>query len=400
MRWHDILAERIDAVGRSDVAAVLALAERPDVVSLAGGLPDPRTFLLDEVREVADAVLREVGAAALGYSPVPGVAAFRESIAARMTAAGRPTEPGQVLVTTGGIAALDLIAKSALNPGDAVIVGEPTYLAALHVFKSYQARLVGVPVDADGMDPDALAERLETLADAGVRPKLLYLVPSFQNPTGVTLPETRRRRILDLARAREIAVIEDAAYRALRFEGEAPPLMAALAPDAVLYIDTFSKVFNPGVRLGWAVAPAPVIETLITAKQGQDQCTSALAQHVCRGYIDRGFLDRQVERARALYRDKRDALLAALDAHMPDGVSWTHPEGGFYSWVTCPERVDTDALLGRAIAEERVAYVPGRAFYHDGTGQNHLRLCYSYVTNADIEPGIARLAAVLGRALR
>lgn len=395
--WKSRLARRMGSLGRSDVAAVLELAEQPDIVSFAGGLPDPATYLLDEVRQITEHVLLEQGRKALGYGPAPGVTPLREWLARWMTARGRPTDAEETLVTTGGVAALDLIAKVFLDPGDVVLVGRPSYLAALHVFRSYGTRLVGVTVDEHGLVPEALEACLRDLAAADIRPKLLYTVPSFQNPSGVTIPEPRRRRILEMARAYDLGIIEDAAYRELRFEGAAPPLLAALDPDRVILIDTFSKIFNPGMRLGWVTAPRELIAPLIAAKQGQDQCASTLAQYICLAFAERGLIERQLGMAVPLYRRKRDTMCLALEAHMPRGCTWTRPQGGFYLWLTLPEHLDSEALLPRAIADEKLAYVPGPAFFHDGTGHRHMRLCYSYVDQARIDDGIQRLGALLAR---
>ncbi len=399
MLWKSLYADRLDAIGHSDVAALLKLAERPEVISFAGGLPDPDTFLLDEVKAVADEVLANAGRAALGYGPTAGITPLREWLAEHMTQLGRPTTVDETLVTTGGIAALDLICKVLLNPGDVVIVGEPAYMAALHVFKSYQARFAGVPLDEDGMQPGRLEEVLSELRSEGVRPKLIYTVPSFQNPAGVTMPESRRRRLAELATEYEVPVVEDDAYSALRFEGEAPPLLAELDSAHVIHINTFSKVFNPGVRLGWVAAPADLIEALVLVKQGQDQCSTTLGQYLALEFAARGLIDKQVSAAVSVYRRKRDAMLDALEQHFPQDARWTRPAGGFYTWVTLPEGIDTEALLQTAIEEEAVAYVAGPAFYHDRRGQNHMRLCYSYVPESQIEPGIQRLSRVIESAL-
>jgi 2-aminoadipate transaminase len=272
MNWKNVYAGRVDAMGHSDVAGMLKLSERPDVISFAGGLPDPNVFLLDEIREVFDAVFVEKGKTALGYGPTKGISSLREWLADKMTRFGRPAKSDECLVTTGGIAALDLICKVLMDPGDTVIVGEPAYLAALHVIRSYQGRFAGVPVDERGMQPEALESTLEALKSLSVRPKFIYLVPSFQNPKGVTMPERRRKRIVETASQYGVPIIEDAAYRDLRLEGEAPPILASLDSENVIFINTFSKIFNPGVRIGWITAPASFIETLTLAKQGQDQC--------------------------------------------------------------------------------------------------------------------------------
>jgi 2-aminoadipate transaminase len=395
MNWSTRYASRIEAIGHSDVVAILKLAERPDVISFAGGLPDPSTFLVEETKEILLEVLAERGHTALGYSPTPGVTPFREWLAEYMTHNGRPTAVEECLVTTGGIAALDLICKALLDPGDTVVVGEPSYLAALHVIKSYEGRFAGVPLDGEGMQPEALEAKLKDLERDLALPKFIYLVPSFQNPAGVTLSEKRRNRIAEIANHYDVPIVEDAAYRDLRFEGQAPPLLCSLDPKTVTHINTLSKIFNPGVRLGWVTGPSELIETLVLAKQGQDQCSTTIGQYLTHAFASRGLLERQKATAVELYRRKRDIMLQALRNHFPAEAHWTKPEGGFYTWVTLPTHMDTEALLPHAIEKASVAYVAGPAFYHDRTGNHHLRLCYSYVPETQIEEGVRRLGRLV-----
>ena len=399
MDWKSRPSSRIRAIGRSDVADILKLSERPEIISFAGGLPDPDTFLVDEIARVAAEVLTDTGRAALGYGPTPGITPMREWLAERMTGWGRPTRVAETLVTTGGIAALDLLAGVLVDPGDVVVVGEPAYLAALHVFRSYRSQFAGVEVDQLGMVPDSLETALAELQHRGVKPALIYTVPSFQNPSGATLPGDRRRQLVDIAARFGVPIVADEAYRDLRFEGTSPPLLSALDPDNAIHINTFSKFFNPGMRLGWITAPAALIEPLIVAKQTQDQCSSTLGQYMCRAFARHGFVDRQIARAIEIYTRKRDAMVRALRTHMPPGVTFTRPEGGFYVWLTLPPGIDSGALLDTAINRENVAYVPGPSFFHHSEGQRHLRLCYSYVAETTIDEGIARLAGLLGHAL-
>ena len=397
MSWKNLYADRVNAMAHGDVAGMLKLSERPDVISFAGGLPDPNVFLLDEIREIFDAVFVEKGRAALGYGPTKGIGSLREWLAQKMIRSGRPSRADECLVTTGGIAALDLICKVLMDPGDTVIVGKPSYLAALHVIRSYQGRFAGVPVDERGMQPEALASTLEELERSSIRPKFIYLVPSFQNPKGVSLPGSRRKKIVETASQYGVPIIEDAAYRDLRFEGEAPPTFASLNPENVIFINTFSKVFNPGVRVGWITAPASFIETLALAKQGQDQCASTIGQYAAFAFVSKGLIKKQIASAVKTYRRKRDAMLAALEKYFPQNANWTIPEGGFYTWVTFPEGVDTDRLLPRAIDEVSVAYGAGPAFFYDRSGKENMRLSYSYVSVQEIEEGIKRLADFLSR---
>jgi len=395
MNWNTLYSSRIDSMGHSDVVEMLKLAEQPEVISFAGGLPDPETFLLEETRDAFEEAFAQRGRALLGYGPTPGITPLRAWLAEHMTRLGRPSTVEECLITTGGIAALDLICKVLLDPGDVVIVGEPSYVAALQVIRSYQARFAGVPLDDEGMQPDALKSVLEDSRLKSLHPKFMYLVPSFQNPSGATLSDERRKTIIEIALAYGVPIVEDAAYRALRFEGQAPPLFAALEPRNVIHINTLSKVFNPGVRLGWVTAPQELIETLALAKQGQDQCSSTIGQYLAFAFASKGLIERQTSAAVEIYRRKRDAMLEALPRYFPANARWTRPQGGFYSWVTLPEGFDTEALLPRAIEEVSVAYAPGPAFYHNRTGKEHMRLCYSYVSVTEIEEGIRRLGQLL-----
>ncbi|MFQ5629439.1 MAG: PLP-dependent aminotransferase family protein [bacterium] len=399
MDWKSLFAKRVGAIGHSDVVNILKLAERPDVISFAGGLPDPNTFLLGEAKQITEEVLAEHGRTALGYGPTAGITPLREWLAGRMAQYGRSTELAETVITTGGIAALDLICKVLLDPGDVVVVGEPTYVAALHVFKSYQARFAGVQLDHEGIKTDALEAKLHSLQRESIRPKFIYTVPSFQNPAGVTLSEPRRRELLEIARSYNIPVIEDAAYRDLRFEDTTPPLLAALDPENVIHINTFSKVFNPGVRVGWATGPADIIDALILAKQGQDQCSSTIGQYLTFAFASQGLIEKQIMNAVEIYRRKRDTMLSALAEYFPQNTQWTKPKGGFYTWVILPEVIDTEKLLEIAIEKESVAYVPGPAFYHNRSGKNRLRLCYSYVSESVIEEGVQRLGRVVSKVM-
>ena len=399
MNWNTHYSSRIDSMKHSDVVAMLKLAEQPEIISFAGGLPDPATFLLEEIKELYEEVLVQRGQAALGYGPTAGITPFREWLAEHMTRLGRPSKVEECLVTTGGIASLDLICKVLLDPGDMVIVGEPDYVAALQVIRSYQGWFSGVPLDDKGMQPDALKKTLESLKRESCRPKFIYLVPSFQNPSGVTLTEARRKRIIEIAVEYNVPVIEDEAYRDLRFEGEAPPLLASLDAEAVIHINTFSKIFAPGVRIGWVTAQQEFIETLALAKQSQDQCSTTIGQYVALAFATKGLIEQHTSNAVEIYRRKRDAMLAALDNYFPQSARWTKAQGGFYSWVTLPKNIDTETLLPRAIEDASVAYGAGPSFYHDRSGSEHMRLCYSYVSESQIEEGIRRLGHLVSEIL-
>jgi 2-aminoadipate transaminase len=298
------------------------------------------------------------------------------------------------MITSGGIDCMELLAKSYIDPGDVVAVEAPTYLGGIMAFRGYEADVRGVPVDNDGMRVDVLGDLLAS----GLRPKIVYTIPDFQNPTGLSMSADRRRELAGLARRYGFLILEDVAYRELGFDGEPPPSLWSLAPDVVLQAGTFSKIFVPGVRLGWAAGPDAIISRLVIAKQNSDQCSGALGQRMLEEYGRGGHLDRQIIESRALYARRAALLNEALTAHMPPGTTWTRPAGGFYIWVTAPDGVDTVALAGAARAR-KVAYVPGQPFYPDQSGRTQMRLAYSRVADDLIDEGVRRIGAVVRTAL-
>ena len=379
--WQAAFAERTRAGAGDGIAAILGLLANPDLISFAGGFPDPRTFPAERVAELVGGL----DATAFQYAPTQGLPGTRDAIAGRLEQ--RPAED-ELLVTSGGIEGLELVAKSFLDRGDTVVTEAPTYLGAIMAFRAFEAEVVAVPLDADGLDVEALASLLED----GLRPKLLYTIPDHQNPAGVTLAAERRAALVALARRYGFLVVEDVAYRELGFDGTAPPSLWSLAPDVVVQLGTTSKTFFPGVRLGWAVGPAEVVAQLVSAKQNTDQCAGALGQRLFEEYVRRGWIDEQLRASRDLYARKARLLLDALAATMPATVEWTTPRGGFFSWLTLP--VDAADFAQRAAAAG-VAVVPGALFYPDGRGTENVRLSFSMVDEALIEPGIATLAALI-----
>jgi 2-aminoadipate transaminase len=383
-----------------EVTEILKLAERPDVISLAGGLPDPAVFPMDRVRESQERVLREEGATALNYGPNAGFTRLREWIAERMEAReGVSVGVENVLVTSGGIEALNLVSMAVLDPGDTVLVEAPTYLAALHVFRSQEARIASVATDANGLVPEALREKLKELEKTGVRPRFLYVIPSFQNPSGATWSGERRRRVVEICDEASIPIVEDHAYAELCYEGERERSLKSLAPSNVVFIHTFSKIFAPGARLGWAAADSDLIEKLGLAKLGTDQCANTLTQRLVYDYGSRGHIEEQVKSAIDLYRRKRDRMEAAMRRHFPPQTTWIHPLGGFFFWVALPGDIDTEALLPLAIEREKTAFVAGPPFFADRSGKNFMRLAFSFVPEDRIEEAIERLARAI-RALQ
>src|SRR5215472_6089875 len=393
--WEADLARRTQTLGGGEITAILALAGATDVITFSGGFPDPSTFATEALSEIATRLITTDAAVALQYSATEGIVSVRDYVSGRLAALeGHAPGTGELMITSGGIDCMELLAKSYLDPDDEVAVEAPTYLGAIMAFRGYEAKVRGVPMDTDGMRVDVLADQLA----GGLRPKILYTIPDFQNPTGLSMSLERRQELVELARRYGFLILEDVAYRELGFTQAPPPSLWALAPDVVLQAGTFSKIFCPGFRLGWAAGPAEIISRLVVAKQNSDQCAGALGQRMLEEYGRTGQLQHQVLRSRALYA-KRAALTAeALSRHMPEGTTWTTPQGGFYIWVTAPDGADTVALSAVARAR-KVAYVPGRPFYPGDEGHAQLRLSYSRVDDELIEEGIRRIGEVLKTAL-
>jgi len=393
--WSARLARRARALGGGEITAILALAGATDVITFSGGFPDPRTFPAEILSSIAAKLIAEDAAVALQYAATEGLAGVRDYVAGRLEfREGTAPGPGELMITSGGIDCMELLAKSYVDPGDVVVVEAPTYLGAIMAFRGYEADVHGVAVDGSGMRVDLVADQLAR----GLRPKIVYTIPDYQNPTGLSMNAERRHELVRLARRYGFLILEDVAYRDLGFGSAPPPCLWSLAPDVVLQAGTFSKIFFPGVRLGWAAGPAEIVSRLVVAKQNSDQCSGALGQRMLEEYGRAGHLDRQIVSSRALYA-RRAALMAdALGAHMPDGTTWTRPEGGFYVWLTAPDGVDTVALSAAARAR-KVAYVPGRPFYPAEDGAAQLRLAYSRVADHLIDEGIRRIGEVLRTAL-
>ena len=393
--WTASFARRTQTLGGGEITAILSLAGATDVITFSGGFPDPATFPRDVLGEIAARLIATDVAVALQYSPTEGLPGLRDYVAGRLESQqGRRPAAGELMITSGGIDCMELVAKSLVDAGDVVVVEAPTYLGAIMAFRGYEADLRGVPMDDDGMQVDALADLLAT----GVRPKLLYTIPDHQNPTGLSMAADRRAELVDLARRYHFLILEDVAYRELGFEDTAPPSLWSEAPDVVVQAGTFSKTFFPGVRLGWAAGPPEIITQLITAKQNSDQCSGALGQRMLEEYGRGGHLDRQLVQSRALYARRAALMNEALRAHMPDGTTWTSPRGGFFTWVTAPDGVDTVALSPAASAR-KVAYVPGQPFYPGQGGATQMRLAYSRVSDELIDEGARRLGDLVRTAL-
>jgi 2-aminoadipate transaminase len=374
---------------------LMAITERPDVISLAGGLPDTSTFPAESLAALTSKMAATGAARALQYGPTEGMAAAKECIAEVMAAEDTPVDPDDVLVTTGGQQVIDLVCKTLVDPGDVIVAEAPTYPGAVPTFMSYEADVVQVAMDDDGMLVDELEETLDRLDGEGRRPKFIYTIPSFHNPAGVTLSLPRRRRLVEVARERELLVLEDNPYGLLRYEGEPLPTLHSLdRGEYVIYLGTFSKILSPGIRLGWATAPAPVLEKMNLGKQGADLCSSAFSQMFVASYFEHDQWQDYLESLKDLYRRRRDTMLDALAEHFPREASWTRPQGGLFLWATLPDYIDTTDLLAAALSHN-VAFVPGRAAYLDGRGGSSMRLNFSGVSEQEIREGVRRIGEVV-----
>ena len=399
--WEPRYAARAERMRASEIRELLKLLEQPGIISFAGGIPDPALFPVAEARAAYAAVLADAAMAGGGlqYSVSEGYLPLRQWIVRHMGDLGVACEEDNIVVTSGSQQALDFLGRLLLSPGDTALVTAPTYLGALQAFSAYEPRYDELRPEDGNRTPQSYAQ---AAAAAGARVKFAYVVPSYANPTGETLSLAARERLLDLAAELDIPVVEDAAYAALRFEGDAlPPIMAlevarrgGIDNARSIYCGTFSKVLSPGLRVGWIVAPQAMIRRLVLVKQASDLNNSTINQMVMHRLAETAY-DAQVERARAHYRRRRDAMLAALETRMPGGVTWTRPGGGLFVWLRLPDGMDGASLLDRAVKEAGVAFVPGAAFFHDGRGRNALRLSYSLADAAQIEAGIARLARLI-----
>ncbi len=383
---------------------MMSLTERPEVISLAGGLPDTSTFPPELYAKLMSKVAAEQTAKALQYGPTEGLAAVMDCIVEVMACEQTAVDPDEVMVTTGGQQVIDLVCKALIDPGDVIVAEAPTYPGAVPTFGAYQAEVLQIEMDSDGMPIDELEASLDRLAAQGRKPKLIYTIPNFQNPGGVTMSLPRRRRLVEVAREREILVLEDNPYGMLRYEGDPLPTLYSLdaqlagrggASDFVIYLGTFSKILSPGVRVGWAVAPPPVLEKLNLGKQGADLCSSPVTQLFVAAYFHSYDWRSYLERLRGLYHARRDAMLAALQQHFGSSAQWTRPQGGMFIWATLPDYIDTTDLLARALETEDVAFVPGRSAYVDGRGASSMRLNFAGVAEADIAEAVRRIGRVV-----
>jgi len=396
-RYGALFAERTKVMKSSAMRDLMALTERDDVISLAGGLPDTSTFPADSYASLMSEVAANSCARALQYGPTEGLAVVKRCIVEVMRAESMEVDEDELLVTTGGQQVIDLVCKTLVDPGDVVVCEAPTYPGAVPTFSSYQANVVQITMDRDGMRTDELESTLDQLERSGHRPKFIYTVPNFHNPAGVTLSLERRHELVRIAAERELLVLEDNPYGLLRYEGEPLPTLRSLDEEFIIYASTFSKILSPGVRLGWTAAPAPVLAKMNLGKQASDLCSSSISQYFVSAYFESTRPPSWEDYVRSLidiYRRRRDVMLDALAEYFPREAEWTHPQGGLFIWATLPDYIDTTDLLARGL-EEHVAFVPGRAAYVDGRGGSSMRLNFSGVGVDDIREGLKRLGEVV-----
>lgn len=391
--WYSNYAARTAGLAASEVRALFAVASRPEVVSLAGGMPAVSALPQELVVESINRVMHEQGPVALQYGSGQGVPALREQILDVMAMEGIKASADDVVVTTGSQHALELVSKLFLDPGDVVIAEGPSYVTAIVIFRSFQAETYHVAMDEHGMIPESLRETIAQLKAAGRRIKLLYTIPSFQNPAGVTLSWERRLEVLQIAKENGILVLEDNPYGLLHFDAPPPPAMRSVDEEGVIYLGTFSKTLAPGFRVGWALAPHAIREKLILANEAAVLSPSSFSQLVVSEYLDTIDWRAQVDRFRGVYQERKEAMISALAEYLPN-LSWTDPQGGFYVWLTLPPYLDSKQMLPRAV-KELVAYTPGTAFFADGGGRNNIRLSFCYPTPEAIRTGIRRLQNVV-----
>ena len=386
-----LLSKNALSMRRSQIRDLLSVATRPEIISFAGGFPSPESFPVEDLKRIMQEVLDKEGAAALQYGSTDGVKSLREEISRLYKRDENLDVPVEnIMITTASQQALDLICRIFIDPGDVIVCGLPTYLAALQSVWSYRGQPYGLRHN------NGLAEACNVLCATGKKPKFIYSIPDFQNPSGETMTLEERKYVVDVARKYDLLIVEDTPYKNIRFEGETLPSMYSMAPERVIMVGTFSKTFVPGFRLGWIVAQHDVIERIIVAKQSSDLCTPVFNQMVAAHYLASGAYDVNLKKTCALYKRKKNVMVSSFEEFMPKGVTWTNPDGGLFLFLRLPEQFDTRELFDLAI-KENVAFVIGEAFHSDGSGKNTMRLNFSFASDEKIREGVRRLAAAIRR---
>jgi 2-aminoadipate transaminase len=395
-----LLSKSAKGMKRSAIREILKLLQNPGMISFAGGLPAPETFPVNDLKKVVIEVLEKEGTFALQYGTTEGDPLLRKIIAERLNRQGLVLSTDNIIITTGSQQGLDLIARILIDSGDNVLCGLPSYLGGLNAFISYGANMIGIPLDDHGMKTDILEKEIVSLKDLGKKIKFIYIIPDFQNPTGITLPESRRLQIIEIAQKHDLLIVEDSPYREIRFEGKAQRLTFGLDKTGrVITLGTFSKIFAPGFRVGWILGQPLILDKIVTAKQTADICTSSFEQRILARYMEKGLLEKNLPKTISLYRERRDLMLDCFRKYMPDEVSWTKPEGGLFLFVTMPTGISASSVLKKAIVNN-VAFVDGSTFFCNNQGLNTMRINFSYSNRNEIEAGVERLAGVIKNELK
>jgi len=402
IHFDQLYSDRAGKMRKSEIRELLKVTQDPEIISFAGGLPNPQSFPIQDLKSIVQTVLNNHGKVALQYGATQGINELRERLVERSIKEGMKggVSLENIIITSGSQQALDAVGKIFLNPGDIAIVGLPSYLGGINAFRSYEANLVGVPLDNEGMQTDLLEEKLKELVKQDQPVKFIYTVPTFQNPAGTVMPESRRKKLVDIAHEYNLVIIEDDPYGKLRYDTSAvKPIKAFDDEGRVIYMSTFSKILAPGFRLAWIIAPEDVMRKMALCKQAQDLCTAGFSQYIAYEFMKSGLLDLHIMRICEMYKPKRDIMMDSMKKYFPEGYLCHKPKGGMFAWVTLPKEVDTEAMFLDAF-KEKVAYVHGKAFCVDGGGGSSMRLNFSYSTNEQLETGMRRLGAVIERKMK
>ena len=390
-----LYSDRAGKMRKSVIRELLRVTQDPEIISFAGGLPNPDSFPVEDLEGVIKDVMHNHGKTALQYGTTQGLKELREALAERCHKDGIDATADDVIITSGSQQALDTVGKVFINPGDVSLVGLPTYLGGINAFRSYEGNLTGIPLDEEGMRMDVLEDTIKSLQKKDIVPKFIYVVPTFQNPAGVVMPESRRKQLIDIANQYDLVIVEDDPYGKLRYDiDHIKPIKAFDDEGRVIYMSTFSKILSPGFRLAWTVSTGELTRKMIICKQALDLCTNTFTQFIATEFMRRGSLDLHIMKICEMYKPKRDIMMKAMKEHFPDGYTCYKPKGGMFAWVTLPEGIDTETMFLDAI-KEKVAYVHGKAFHVDGGGERSMRLNFSYSSNEQIEEGMKRLASVV-----
>jgi 2-aminoadipate transaminase len=380
---------------RSAIREILKLTQQPDIISFAGGLPAPESFPVEDIKEVSTEVLTSMGTSALQYGTTEGYVPLRQELIKHYKKDGLNLEQENLIITTSSQQGLDLLGKIFINRGDKVLCGLPSYLGGLSAFRTYGAEMIGIGFDKHGMRSDLLEQKLQEMKAKGEKPKFIYIIPDFQNPAGITMPKFRRQEIINLAHKFDVLIVEDSPYRELRFDGEVQPMMYQMdGTGHVITLGTFSKILAPGFRIGWVIADAEIADKFVVAKQATDLCTPPFLQMIAAKYMEKGYLEKNLTETIDSYRIKRDTMLDGFKKHMPEGVTWTEPEGGLFLFLYLPEHMNSENLFKQAI-DKKVAFVLGSVFHCDGSGKNTMRLNFSFPSLEQNKEGVKRLAEVI-----